>query len=375
MFRGDGYRSGWSDFVGPSQRPAVLWRFATGARISGSVAIGRNGALFFGSHDGWVYALGHDGRLAWRFRTNDAIWGSPALADGGRLVVIGSDDDHLYGLDANTGTLRFKVKLGSCRPTVRIGKETVLCDVDSSPMVDGRGHIFVGSDGLWALDTKGTILWHFGSGHVASSPMVGPDGTVVFGSQNNQIVAVRAPGLVSWRHVAHDDVDSTVALGPGGTVYVGSDDGRFYALDRRGRLRWALRTEGPVRSSAAVSVDLVTVGSDDGRLYALDPASGRIRWVFATGGRVVSSPTIDAQGRIYVGSQDGRVYCLNKEGRLLWSLSLGRDVDSGPVIGRDGRLYVGCDDGRLYALGHADGRSHPGRRRRVRSGTAASMKP
>jgi outer membrane protein assembly factor BamB len=54
---------------------------------------------------------------------------------------------------------------------------------------------------------------------------------------------------------------------------------------------------------------------------------------------------------VVFGSQDDRLYALDSEGHHRWSLELGGDVDSSPVLAADGTLYVGSDDGRLYAIG------------------------
>jgi len=58
--------------------------------------------------------------------------------------------------------------------------------------------------------------------------------------------------------------------------------------------------------------------SADHKVSCLDLASGRIRWTFLTGGPVRLAPTV-AEGRVYFGSDDGCVYCLNgADGSLAW---------------------------------------------------------
>jgi outer membrane protein assembly factor BamB len=53
---------------------------------------------------------------------------------------------------------------------------------------------------------------------------------------------------------------------------------------------------------------MVFIGSDDGRLYALDEKTGNPTWTYKTGSNVKSTPAV-ANGRLYVGSEDGYVYC------------------------------------------------------------------
>jgi WD40 repeat protein len=78
--------------------------------------------------------------------------------------------------------------------------------------------------------------------------------------------------------VAYDRVFQVV--GAGGTIFFGSSaDDKVYALDARtGRQRWTFFTEGPVRLAPFVSGDKVYVGSDDGHIYCLSRDDGSLLW-------------------------------------------------------------------------------------------------
>lgn len=63
--------------------------------------------------------------------------------------------------------------------------------------------------------------------------------------------------------------------------------------------------------------------SADDKIYCLDAATGEQRWTFFTEGPVRLAPTI-AEGRVFVGSDDGHAYCLEaKSGTLVWKTQLG----------------------------------------------------
>jgi outer membrane protein assembly factor BamB len=105
-------------------------------------------------------------------------------------------------------------------------------------------------------------------------------------------------------------------------------------------------------SSAAYG--LVFFGSSlDHKVRALDAATGQEKWHFFTEGPVRYAPTI-ADGRIYVGSDDGSVYCLNaKNGRLLWKYRAGPSPEK--LLGNGSmislwpiRTNVLVDDGIVY---------------------------
>jgi outer membrane protein assembly factor BamB len=109
-----------------------------------------------------------------------------------------------------------------------------------------------------------------------------------------------------------------------------------------------------VESSPAVVGGLVYVGSDDGNVYCLNATNGAVVWTYTTGSFVFSSPAV-VGGFVYVGSSDGHVYCLNgTSGSWVWNYTTGWFVYSSPaVVG--GFVYVGSLDDNVYCLNAADG--------------------
>ena len=67
---------------------------------------------------------------------------------------------------------------------------------------------------------------------------------------------------------------------------------------------------------------------------AMDTANGEVRWRFFTGGPVRFAP-LASGGRVYFGSDDGFLYCLDAtDGKLIWKFS-------GEPAGRTGRNLLG----------------------------------
>ena len=161
----------------------------------------------------------------------------------------------------------------------------------------------------------------------------------------------------------------------GGTVYVGSDDGYLYALEAQtGALKWKFATQGIVRSQPFIAGGLVYVVSDDGFLYAADARAGAQTWRTDIGNSVArevreklttdtnptgwdykqSSPIV-ADGVVYVGSLDGKIYALAADtGRIIWTFVTGGKVRATPVI-VDGTIFIGSWDKCFYALDAATG--------------------
>jgi outer membrane protein assembly factor BamB len=81
--------------------------------------------------------------------------------------------------------------------------------------------------------------------------------------------------------------------------------------------------------------------------------TNNVKWTFTTGDSVKNSPTIGADGTVYISSLDNKLFALNPDGSLKWSLNGVPDAGlSGPTIGTDGTLYIatGNPSRNVYAL-------------------------
>jgi len=90
----------------------------------------------------------------------------------------------------------------------------------------------------------------------------------------------------------------------------------------------------------SISGGLVFFGSSaDDRIVALDAGTGVERWSFTTGGPVRLAPAV-VKGRVYAGSDDGCVYCLNAaDGAPIWKYSPAPDAR---WIPGNGRIISAC---------------------------------
>ncbi len=120
-----------------------------------------------------------------------------------------------------------------------------------------------------------------------------------------------------------------------------------------GDVLWKYQTGGQVNSSPVLAADgTVYVGSQDKKLYAIAP-DGSLKWTCTTGGEIVSAPAVAADGTVYVGSTDNSFYALNPDdGISKWSYRTGDALTSSPVIGTDG-VYIGSKDNTIYAFNSA----------------------
>ncbi len=104
------------------------------------------------------------------------------------------------------------------------------------------------------------IKWTFNAGtSISSSPVIGMDGTIFFGSHDKYLYAVNPDGSLKWKFETRGEVDSTPAIDIDGVIYFGSWDEYLYALYPDGKLKWKYKSNGGIISSPAIG--------DDGTLY------------------------------------------------------------------------------------------------------------
>jgi hypothetical protein len=107
-------------------------------------------------------------------------------------------------------------------------------------------------------------------------------------------------------------------------------------------------------SSPAYFDGKIYIGSHDKNLYCLDATTGSKIWSFKTGGKVDSSPSI-AYGKVFFGSFDSYMYCLDTTGSEIWKYKTGGGIYSSSPAIADGKVYFGSFDHKFYCLNAATG--------------------
>ncbi|HEV2405344.1 MAG TPA: PQQ-binding-like beta-propeller repeat protein, partial [Ktedonobacterales bacterium] len=168
-------------------------------------------------------------------------------------------------------------------------------------------------------------------------------------SWDTNFYALNPNGTLKWRFPAKDVIDSSPAIGADGTIYFGSHDKMFYALKPDGTKKWEFPTRGEIGSSPAIGADgTVYFNSTDGNLYALRP-DGAERWHTHTGGTTEASPVLDAAGNLYTAVRSC-LYRFSQDGKSAWWWCTALPVDQAPAIAADGLIYYPAAWHRLAAI-------------------------
>jgi len=171
-------------------------------------------------------------------------------------------------------------------------------------------------------------------------------------NSSNLLFSVHTPAPSS--NIGSGSLDTTEWRMFGRTL----DHNRYYPgtvnMTGFGKL-WNYTTNGTVDSSPAIANGILYIGSDDNRIYALNASTGAYIWNFTTGDKIgYSSPAV-AGGIVYIGSNDKKLYALNAStGAHKWNFTTGEIIYSSPTVA-GGIVYIGSNDNKTYALDAVNG--------------------
>ncbi len=127
-------------------------------------------------------------------------------------------------------------------------------------------------------------------------------------------------------------------------------------------LRWLYKTNGAIRSTPVVANGRVFFGSADHYLYCLD-TTGKQLWKYEAADAVSSSPAV-ANGMVFFNDRSNNLYAIKaSNGTLAWSKQLGKTLAydwgfdyyvASPLV-VDKTVYTGSGDGNMYAVAAQNG--------------------
>lgn len=351
-------------FVDAATGVDIIPPFATDDLAKGNVTVDPDGypLIYAGSRDNYLRVIAFDGeepRELYRVqgRTDDRMhnddWDAAPLVLNDHLLE-GGENSWFYGIKLN----RSYASDGSVAvaPVIafrKAGWDQELLDdlangldprrvsLEASVMVSGDTAWLNSSGGLlqgWDVSSLRTGVgdvtrtFRFWTGDDSDSTVVADDEGFLYvgvevdrntrrAQQMGQLLKVDPRNTtddpVVWRIDINNGVDSGTWATPivtADTVIWNSKPGRVYGIDRfTGEILWKLNVAAPVLSSP-VLVDGVLLQADGGGvLHAYDLADPRAQpielWQMNLGANIESTPTV-WQGRIYIGTREGFVYCI-----------------------------------------------------------------
>ena len=148
-------------------------------------------------------------------------------------------------------------------------------------------------------------------------------------------------GKLRWKLFMGSQIQSSPSIGTDGTIYFGTDAGLVYAVSSTGEVIWKYQTRGAVISTPALSQkDMIFFGSWDKKLYALRASTGVLLWTYEKVFDIIqSSPVIDENNHIYF-CAGSNVYALYDTGDLKWKVQIKGISAVSPALSLDGILFL-----------------------------------
>jgi outer membrane protein assembly factor BamB len=357
----DAMRGGALEPLG-EDRLSLHWKFATADRLTEVEPQEFAGAavyadtIYTGSASGWFFALrASTGAVRWRKKLG-AVASTPIVSGG--MLLIGTSDGTLLAVDSQTGIEKWRYQ----------GRGPI----EQSPVVTGDLVVFSNeADQVVAVDAiTGKFKWQYKGetpeeytlrGHAG----VAVDNDLIFtGFSNGILIALRKDtGSVAWSTSLKGDaerfmdVDATPIV-VGDRVFASSSSGGVYALDKTtGLIRWRVpfwdvaqpSSTGNVGGMATDGKTLYVSVADLGT-YAIDFA-GNVLWrVGARDGGEPAAPVVWNELVLYSLARDGVFLADRRTGETLEYFSPGDGVSATPTVTADGRMFVMTNRGILYAF-------------------------
>jgi outer membrane protein assembly factor BamB len=380
----DVHHTSRSSYVGPDL-PKVKWEFILKESLEksyggGGVAIDTAGIIYIalGSvHEdtiGFLVAIYPDGKEKWRLKLDAGI---PA----GTTPAISADGTIYLHANGNEGNIAAPEKLYAINPDGTIkwlwqnNVAAFVSDYISSPVIGNDGSIYFGSmnTACYRIDDQGNFM--SGSNDlgeissVNSTLAIGIDSSIQH-NVDGRIWVYSQDGEFLWKGLSN--TLQTGCIDTNGTIYTSGAElepyapEEFYAYNADGSLKWRYTPSVPVCSmigevywgSGLAISDSGPVFTRTDAIYSLSKV-GKLRWKydFRHSG-ITGAPIIDRNNTIYV-SQFNEPFCepedpypiivaLNIDGTLKWELPVAGGVCA---LGSDTTLYI-ISDNKLCAYGH-----------------------
>jgi outer membrane protein assembly factor BamB len=285
------------------------WEFKTYGGFNAAAAF-HDGMVYVPAGDGNLYALrARTGELVWKYAPGEELATTPVFAAG--KVLVASEANTVFAVEQKTGkwlwqyrrdlpasfTIRgaaapavangvayvgfadgavvaLKIDDGAVKWERTLSEGTQFIDVDTTPVLDEAGHLFVASykDGLFSLDAaSGNTVWR--------TPTAGVTSLVLQGQ----------------------------------ILFAGGDEKLSAVLAGTGRTLWTLALPGRATRPPVLVHGMLVVPTSHALLF-VDPRDGiaRVSW---NPGKGITATPFGIDSRLYVLSNLGYLYALRLHGR------------------------------------------------------------
>ena len=267
-----------------------VWRFDTAGKIDSTPSVSVQGHVYFGSRDGFLYALNADGDLLWSDFLNGPIASSPILDEfENRLYVCDlANTIYAYSLDGER-LWDYKPRLGNI--------DGLRLRIFSSPALDDEQFLYVGSGDhhLYAVHKEtGNLFWRIDTGGIVdASPVISLDDFLYVANRDGVLFKFLIEPFATEREVWRSESV--------GKVFYSSP-----SIDAVGNIYLC---GAPVLESSEETPKT--------QLSYIDHETGTILWSTLLEGYTDATPVLDAEGNVYLGTAANEFHKIRGAGHVL----------------------------------------------------------
>ncbi|MBT8171487.1 PQQ-like beta-propeller repeat protein, partial [Candidatus Bathyarchaeota archaeon] len=261
-------------------------------------------------------------------------------------VYVGSLDTKLYCLDSNSGNVVWTFETGGYI-TSSPAAENQAVYITSKESSSGALYKIDSNDGslIWKMEIPYVIAADRGT-DLHSSPTIG-DGLIFVAANKQNYYAVNATtGEIKWNFVTTEGTEGIGGYLVASTSY---QNGELYIVDMffitalnssSGDVLWKSWIGTELYTTPTYAEEKIYVTTDRRFVYTLNASDGTRFAFFDTGSNSWSAPSVH-EGRVYFGSNDGNVYCLDDtivtKGQIVSEFEM-NEIEYGEIITGCGQL-------------------------------------
>jgi outer membrane protein assembly factor BamB len=229
----------------------------------------KDGLIFAPASNNTLYAVDLEGTLQWEYRTDEPLWATPTWSENCQCLYLASMDRHLYALNPENGTLRWK------------------------------------SDDL--------------GGPIVSSVALSESGLIIISTFNNEVIALdENDQTTAWQFSTSNWAWASPVI-DGDQVYVSDISGNFYALEvASGEVLWQIQPGGGIFDAPLIAEELIYFSTDASNLVVVNQ-DGVVQRVQPIEGKLYTSPVLGGE-KLLLAPLESEYFliALNQSGVQAW---------------------------------------------------------
>jgi hypothetical protein len=206
------------------------------------------------------------GKVVWNL-IGDAPVNASAIITGDRKLVFTSQAGTLYGFDIRTNIVQTAPKW-----TTNFGEV-----VTKSPAVDANNNLIIGTETgkvlKVTLNDDGTITraWSVSvNASIQSSPVIDGDGFIYVGNASGDFYKLNADnGTIVWKYETGAAIKSTPTISEFGNIYISNTNGLVTAITTNKTLKWTYQADGPISANMLYINNMLYIGTERGKFLAI----------------------------------------------------------------------------------------------------------